>query len=298
MQQKEFLPAPKTYGEAMALAEGLSKSELIPKHLRGKPADVFVCMMWGHSLGIPTVQAMQSIAVINGKPALYGDGLLAVVTSSGLLDDIREESYEEGGKLAAKCTVKRKGRASPFVSIFTQADAEKAGLWGKTGPWQSYPKRMLKMRARAFALRDAFPDVLSGMSSAEEQRDVIDAEPAEAETIEVAAPVQAPTPKMPRRLPKAVADSIGAEDDEDVEEIEDAEEEAAAEEPAAPAEEVPDEAHAYPAAPAGVLDRIQRAATPDEVRKVYKTLSADLRADKRILDLMKTRVAELNGGAK
>ena len=294
MQQKEFLPAPKTYGEAMALAEGLSKSDLIPKHLRGKPADVFVCMMWGHSLGIPTVQAMQSISVINGKPSLYGDGLLAVVASSGLLDDIREESYEEGGKLAAKCTVKRKGRASPFVSIFTQADAEKAGLWGKTGPWQSYPKRMLKMRARAFALRDAFPDVLSGMSSAEEQRDVIDAEPTEAETIEAAAPVQAQTPKMPRRLPKAVADSIGAEDDEDVEEIKDAEEEAA------PAEEVPDEAHAYPAAPGGVLDRIQRADTPDEVRKVYKTLSADLRADKRILDLMKTRVAELelNGGAK
>lgn len=50
-------------------------------------------------------------------------------------------------------------------------DARKAGLAGKQGPWTSYPKRMRQMRARAFALRDVFPDVLRGMPVAEELMD-------------------------------------------------------------------------------------------------------------------------------
>jgi len=50
-------------------------------------------------------------------------------------------------------------------------DAKRAGLWAKQGPWTAYPKRMMQMRARGFALRDAFPDVLKGMITAEEAQD-------------------------------------------------------------------------------------------------------------------------------
>ncbi len=56
----------------------------------------------------------------------------------------------------------------------THKDAKRAGLWGKGGPWTAYPKRMLQMRARGFALRDAFPDVLKGMISVEEAQDYPD----------------------------------------------------------------------------------------------------------------------------
>ena len=48
---------------------------------------------------------------------------------------------------------------------------KKAGLWGKAGPWSQYPKRMLQMRARSFALRDKFADALSGLLMAEEVQD-------------------------------------------------------------------------------------------------------------------------------
>ena len=51
-------------------------------------------------------------------------------------------------------------------------DAKRAGLYGKQGPWQQYPKRMLQMRARAWALRDVFPDVLRGVHVAEEAQDL------------------------------------------------------------------------------------------------------------------------------
>ena len=54
---------------------------------------------------------------------------------------------------------------------FSVADAKKAHLWGRRGPWENYPERMLQMRARGFALRDSFPDALKGVITVEEAQD-------------------------------------------------------------------------------------------------------------------------------
>ena len=93
--------------------------------------------------------------------------MLAIVRGSGLLEFIREEPTDEG----CTCTIKRKGE-EPVARTFTMADAQKAGLANKQGPWTQYPKRMMQMRARAYALRDVFPDVLRGVEIAEEARDM------------------------------------------------------------------------------------------------------------------------------
>ena len=181
---------PATMGEAMELATIFAKSGLVPKAYAGNPSACFVAMAFGESLGMAPLQAMQSVAVVNGYPAVYGDGMLALAQASPSFEDI-EEDFEDG---VATCTVKRKGRR-PVVRTFGEADAKKAQLWGKAGPWQQYPQRMLQMRARSWALRDAFADVLRGLQSVEEMRDVppdvIDVTPAPA-----AAPAAAlPAPK-------------------------------------------------------------------------------------------------------
>lgn len=208
MQRHEFLPAPKNAQEAMQLAETLAASQLIPKNFQGKPNDVFVAMMWSANLGVPFLQGIQGIAVINNKPSIYGDLGLAVCMNSGLMEGIKEEIIEgskkailRGGRetpnLIARCTVRRKGNADPFVSEFSVQDAARAGLWEKQGPWTQYPKRMLQMRARAFALRNAFPDRLMGMSFAEEAMDIVDVnEKGEVTSV-------TPSKKMPQRKPKA-----------------------------------------------------------------------------------------------
>lgn len=207
-QRNEFLPAPKNAQEAMQLAETLAASQLIPKNFQGKPNDVFVAMMWSANLGVPVLQGIQGIAVINNKPSIYGDLGLAVCMNSGLMEGIKEEIIEgskkailRGGRetpnLIARCTVRRKGNADPFVSEFSVQDAARAGLWEKQGPWTQYPKRMLQMRARAFALRNAFPDRLMGMSFAEEMQDIVDV----SESGEVS--VTTAPKKMPVRKPKA-----------------------------------------------------------------------------------------------
>lgn len=140
-------------------------------------------IMHGMELGLTPIAALQSIAVINGIPSIYGDGALAIVQASGLLEDFREEPMVEQIKAADgtekarvmgfRCTVKRRGIASFITSTFTLEDAQKADLLSKPGPWQQYRPRMLQMRARAWALRAGFADVLRGVAFAEEAQDIV-----------------------------------------------------------------------------------------------------------------------------
>lgn len=129
-----------------------------------RPEQVMCAIMHGQALGLNPMQAAQGIAVINGRPTAWGDTLVAVVRASGQLEYMTEK-VENG---VATCTVKRKGEPEPVVSTFSTEDAKKAGLWGKQGPWTNYPQRMLKLRARGFALRDTFADILRGVYMREE----------------------------------------------------------------------------------------------------------------------------------
>lgn len=161
----------------MQLASKLASSELIPKSYRGKPQDLFVCWAMGYQIGLTPEQSQQCIAVINGKPAMWGDDMLALCMSHKDFDDIIETPIVKADAIVGyTCIVKRKGRADK-ESVFTLDMAKKAGLLAKGGVWAQYPERMLKLRARGFCLRDAFPDALKGIKPREEVEDyIIDAD--------------------------------------------------------------------------------------------------------------------------
>ena len=162
--------APKTLEEALKFCDFLATSTVIPKDFVGKPANIFVAVQWGMEIGLAPLQAMQNIAVINGRPSLWGDAMLALVMASPVFGSIDEFIEGEGEAVRAVCRVSRKN-GKIHEQIFSAADAKKAGLLGKDGPWRNYPNRMMQMRARSWALRDTFPDVLKGMPCAEEVSD-------------------------------------------------------------------------------------------------------------------------------
>ena len=166
--QSTFSLTPNNLQEAIQYSEILAKSTIVPKNYQNKSGDILVAIQMGSELGLKPIQSLQSIAVINGIPSVYGDGLLALVQAHASFEDI-QESFDEQAN-AAICIIKRKNQSSYTVK-YTKEDAEKAGLWGKVGPWKQYPKRMLQMRARGFALRDKFADVLRGLIIVEEARD-------------------------------------------------------------------------------------------------------------------------------
>jgi hypothetical protein len=156
--------------ELYRFAKFVAASPFAPRGFQS-PEAIVVAIQYGYELGLTPMQSLQNVAVINGKPSIYGDAMLAVVRASGLLEYITER-FEGAGELRkAVCIVKRVGAPHERRTEFGLLDARRAGLWAKPGPWQQYPDRMMMFRARGFALRDEFGDVLKGLVSAEEAAD-------------------------------------------------------------------------------------------------------------------------------
>ena len=167
-----------TFDDAFRFAKMVSQSEFAPKDFRGKAESCLLAIQHGSEVGLSPMQSLQSIACINGRPSVWGDAALALVMGSPVCEYVRERVEGDGDAMVATCEAKRRGYPEPTTVHFSVADAKKAGLWGKQGPWTQYPKRMLQLRARGFALRDAFPDVLKGLVTAEEAQDYPQAEAA------------------------------------------------------------------------------------------------------------------------
>ena len=193
---------PATYTDGMRVAKVLATSNFVPKDFKGKPNDILAAMMLGASVGLAPLQALQGIAVINGRPTIWGDAALAVCKAHPDYEYIHENFDEQ--KMEARCEMKRKGE-DPAVQTFNREDAALAGLRYEdpaTGVvkgkdvWIKYEKRMLKMRARGFCMRDCMPDALKGLGIREE---VIDYSENGAIEVDIE-----PEIAMPKSLPEQV----------------------------------------------------------------------------------------------
>lgn len=151
---------PTSIEEVFRLAQAIAKSGLAPGTL-GTPEKITIAIMHGLEIGLPPMMSVQKIAVVNGRPTIWGDAVPALLWSRGFkLDEACVDNV-------ATCTVTRPD-GHKTTRTFSEADARRAGLWGKAGPWQQYPGRMLQMRARGLAARDGAADALSGLYLQEE----------------------------------------------------------------------------------------------------------------------------------
>lgn len=191
---ENFLKKVQAYEKDEAKARALALEESI--------GNIFVCFMYGCSLELQPLQALQGIAVVNGIPSLYGDLLYAICKSRAKVQVT--ENWDDNNKVAY-CRVERPGY-QPVEQSFGFNDAIFAGLMvqdpktgylrgNKEGPWSAYPKRMCQMRARSLALRDQCPDLLRGLAIYEEAADI----PAE----QTESSEQAEVPEKRRRRTKA-----------------------------------------------------------------------------------------------
>lgn len=167
-----------TLDDMWRFANCVVKAGLAPKGF-DKPEGVLIALEMGMEIGLPPMSALQNIAVINGRPGVWGDAQAAVCFNSGLLEGGIEDEYS-GSALkddwTCRVRVRRKGVEKPYVGEFSYGEAKLAGLLTKES-WAKYPRKMLFARARSDALRKAFPDVLKGIRSAEEMEDISDAAP-------------------------------------------------------------------------------------------------------------------------
>lgn len=161
---------PVDFDGAYRIANVVVRAGMAPKSLNSVEK-AMVAIMHGLEVGLTPMNALQSIAVINGRPTIWGDGAIGLIRASGLLEYMDEHFEGEGPKLTAVCIVKRKGEPKPVRGEFSWSDVLRAHLNNKEGPWQTYPRRMMQMRAR-WPLRDVFADVLKGLALKEEVEDM------------------------------------------------------------------------------------------------------------------------------
>lgn len=176
---------PTTADEAYRMAEAVVRGGLAPNSYKNDPKMVVIGIMAALEAGLPPLFGLRQIAVINGRPTIWGDGAVALAQAKNLIT--KNEAVQIGNKPSSsdlgqwpddygwQVTLKRRGQEGEYIGTFTVADAKRAKLWmnGSKAPWVQYPDRMLFNRARAFALRDGFADALGGIAIREELEDTL-----------------------------------------------------------------------------------------------------------------------------
>lgn len=156
---------PRGMEEATKMADQLAKSQLLPAHLRGKPADVLVTLLSGRELGFSPLQSVRGIYVVEGKPTLAAEAMVALCKRH---PDVCEW-FRLVESTPQRCTyeTKRHGEPEPTRMTFTIEDAARAGVSGKN-VWKNYPAAMLRARCASGLARAVYPDLLFGVYDPEE----------------------------------------------------------------------------------------------------------------------------------
>lgn len=169
-QEKQILDAQK---EKLAI---LRNGGMLPKGCDEREA--FARMAVGVEMGMRPMQALNGIAMINGKPSLHTDSIPSIVAASGLLEDQDHKFTGEGDKLECSYWCKKKGLPTIQHWEYSVADAKAAGLLSRDS-WRNHLRKMLFNRARTYCLRNTFPEVLGNMYDSDEASEFssIDDEP-------------------------------------------------------------------------------------------------------------------------
>jgi hypothetical protein len=159
------------FGKMKDFAEYLAKSMTVPARYQNKPADMVTAFLKGQELGLQPISALEAFNFVHNTPCLQADFFLAIIQTHAQYEGHEEMTFSEIEKAGkAVCTFIRKGRR--HTAEFSIKDAQRRGHWGKRGSWSTDPWRMLQLRARTFAGRDAFADGLKGFTTVEDVEDI------------------------------------------------------------------------------------------------------------------------------
>lgn len=158
------LPGLEEFRTLERMAGSLAQTTFVPKAYQGKPHEVMACMLTAREVGIGPMAALRHISNINGKPVMSAELMVALVRRAKHRIWVDEEPSPE------KATVygQRRGEAKIHLATFTIEDAQRAGLLAKD-VWKQYPRSMIWARSVSQLCREAFPDVLAGVSYTAEE---------------------------------------------------------------------------------------------------------------------------------
>ncbi len=160
------LPSPGEWDATLAVAEKIAKTTFVPKAYRGQPEAVVAGILYGREIGLGPMQALQKVHIIDGKPSLAAEEMLAQMRRGGVVI-LASESTSERAMIHAR----RSDTGEEATVEWTLQDAIDAGLTGKDN-WAKYRIDMLWARCVGRLCRRLGSDLVGGMVyAAEEMQD-------------------------------------------------------------------------------------------------------------------------------
>lgn len=143
----------------MQFARALAAASLLPRQYQQNPGNVLIAMELGEALGIPAIQAINSIHVIEGKPSASADLMAALVRKAG--HKLRVTVARNPLHVVATL-IRADDPDYPFEAEWDEEKAKTAGLIGK-GNWKTYPDQMMRNRAITEVIRMGASDAMYGV---------------------------------------------------------------------------------------------------------------------------------------
>ena len=187
--------------EMMEWSKAMATGDMLPRQYRGNPANLMFACEYADALGIPRINALTSIHVIDGKPTASADLIASLVRKAG------HKLRVEGDDTFAEVVIIRADDPDyiPQPVRWDEAKARKAGKWGTKGPWTNYPGAMLRSRAITEAARKWASDALYGV--------IYTAEELGGQVADDGTPVIT-TAAPPRREQQSIADALATSEAE------------------------------------------------------------------------------------
>lgn len=148
------------YAEAAKRLQIILGTGLVPDHIK-TPAQAMTAIELGHSLGMSPLESLRSIQVVKGNPVLKAGALGSLIKKRFGPDAFQVVQCDEEACRIDVRQLDSDGKVSTLRVEFTQADAKKAGLWGKN-QWAKYPVDMLYARAIARVQKRCFQHLGNG----------------------------------------------------------------------------------------------------------------------------------------
>lgn len=192
---------PRTIEEVFRIAQAFILANIIPDNLAKEGGQrlpekeiasrVVAVIMAGSEVGMGPMSALANIAIINKRRAIWGQGAVALLQNSGVLESMKVERIgtrpsdgaatgQFSDDFGIRVTLRRRNQDESYVGEYTVGKAKRAHLWMNTSkkPWIESPERQLQWRAFHFAATDGFADCLNGMMVREVAEDLMPEVPA------------------------------------------------------------------------------------------------------------------------
>ena len=167
---------PDAFQTAMRMANALSSSTIVPKDYQGERGlgNCMIALEMANRLKTSPLMVMQNLYVVNGRPAWSSQYIIAMINNSKKYKtEIQFEMKGSGDKL--ECTAYVEDYSDRVIKgpKITMEMAKAEGWVSKSmSKWKTMPEVMIRYRAASFFGRLNCPDMIMGLYSVEEAKDM------------------------------------------------------------------------------------------------------------------------------